>query len=384
MKNRQGLTIAALIVAIVGLSIGFAAFSNTLTISSSASVNPDDSAMNVVWSSSSSSAEANAIVPTLQPNNVTNFTSTNASITGEDFRTLNNVSANFTAPGQSVTYNLHVYNAGSYTAYLTNLLMGSKTCAAIEQQNASDTATDTLVQDACRGISISVTVGTETLTSSGSLNNQALAPNASVAAQVVITYATGSSYVDGPMSVTFGNITFDASTVQASQQQSDPESPSQNADISGSYNLYFGDNPTTQISLNNDGTGYIVYQSNNVNITYEYSNGKVIANVFGQSQEFDSYLLEGNKVFVLIDSVWTTNGSVGLQTPLEGFTYSGASSLSFGSNGTVTSGEGEGTYFVIGNKLFMDINGTPYMYIISQDYSFFETEGGGSVYTKQN
>ena len=42
MKNRQGLTIAVLIVAIVGLSIGFAAFSNTLTISSSASVNPSD------------------------------------------------------------------------------------------------------------------------------------------------------------------------------------------------------------------------------------------------------------------------------------------------------------------------------------------------------
>ena len=42
MKNRQGITIAALIIAIVGLSIGFAAFSNTLTISSSATVNPCD------------------------------------------------------------------------------------------------------------------------------------------------------------------------------------------------------------------------------------------------------------------------------------------------------------------------------------------------------
>jgi len=234
MKNKQGLTIAALIIAIVGLSIGFAAFSNTLTISSSASVSPDDSAMNVVWSSSSSSAGTNAIEPTKDPNNVANFTATNATITGEDFRTLNNVSAAFTAPGQTVTYNLHVFNAGSYTAYLTNLAFGNKTCAAIPQQNASDTATGTLVQEACKGISISVTIGTETLTSSGSLNNQAIAPNASVQARVVITYSEGSSYVDGPMSVTFGNITFNASTVAGSSQggneQGGQEEPQQSTD----------------------------------------------------------------------------------------------------------------------------------------------------------
>ena len=225
MKNKQGITIAALIIAIVGLSIGFAAFSNTLTISSSASVNPDPTSMNVVWSSSSSRAETNSITPTKNITDVTNFTATNATITGEDFRTLNNVSAAFTEPGQTVTYNLYVYNAGSYTAYLTNLAFGNKICTAVPQQNASDTATNTLVQAACNGISISVKIGAETLTSSWSLNNQALAPNTSAPAQVVITYAAGSSYVDGPMSVTFDNITFDASTVQGSSQQGGENEP---------------------------------------------------------------------------------------------------------------------------------------------------------------
>ena len=114
MKNKKGITIAALIIAIVGLSIGFAAFSNTLTISSSASVNPDTTSMNVVFSSSSSSAETALIQSTKNINDVANFTSTNATITGADYRTLNNVSAAFTAPGQNVTYNLYVYNAGSY------------------------------------------------------------------------------------------------------------------------------------------------------------------------------------------------------------------------------------------------------------------------------
>ena len=212
MKNKQGITIAALIIAIVGLSIGFAAFSNTLSISSSANVNPENT-MNVVFSSSNSDAETDPIVPTLNPNNVTGFTSTNGTIV-ESGRTLSNLSAAFTAPGQSVTYNLYVYNDGPYVAYLTDLTMGSISCDAIPQQNESDNATDSLVEAACRGMSVSVTIGTVTLTSSGSLNNQSLQANGGyVNASVTISYAEGSSYVDGPMSVTIGDITFAASSV---------------------------------------------------------------------------------------------------------------------------------------------------------------------------
>jgi len=227
MKNKQGITIAVLIVAIVGLSIGFAAFSNTLTISSSASVNPTNM-MNVVFSSSNSDAETNPIVPTLTPNNVNNFTSTNGEII-ESGRTLSNLSAAFTAPGQSVTYNLYVYNDGPYIAYLTDLTMGSITCDAIEQQNASDNATDTLVAAACEGMSVSVTIGETTLTSSGSLNNQALQANGGyVNASVTISYAEGSSYVDGPMSVTIGDITFTASSVAG--EVATPTEPSEGDD----------------------------------------------------------------------------------------------------------------------------------------------------------
>ena len=212
MKNKQGITIAALIIAIVGLSIGFAAFSNTLNISSSANVNPENT-MNVVFSSSNSDAETDPIVPSLSPNNVTGFTSTNGTIV-ESGRTLSNLSAAFTAPGQSVTYNLYVYNDGPYVAYLTDLTMGSISCDAIPQQNESDNATDSLVEAACRGMSVSVTIGETTLTNSGSLNNQSLQANGGyVNASVTISYAEGSSYVDGPMSVTIGDITFTASSV---------------------------------------------------------------------------------------------------------------------------------------------------------------------------
>ena len=63
MRNKQGITIAALIVAIIGLSIGFAAFANTLTISSSASVTPDSSNFRVVFSKVSSSEQAGQEYP---------------------------------------------------------------------------------------------------------------------------------------------------------------------------------------------------------------------------------------------------------------------------------------------------------------------------------
>jgi len=227
MKNKQGITIAALITAILGLSIGFAAFSNTLNISSSANVNPENT-MNVVFSSSNSDAETNPIVPTLTPNNVTNFTSTNGEII-ESGRTLSNLSAAFTAPGQSVTYNLYVYNDGPYVAYLRDLTMGSITCDAIPQQNANDTATESLVVEACKGMNVSVTIGTSTLTSSGSLNNQSLSANGGyVNSSITISYVEGSAYVDGPMSVTIGDITFTASSVAG--EVATPSEPSEDDD----------------------------------------------------------------------------------------------------------------------------------------------------------
>ena len=46
-RSTKIIAIAALLIGIVGLSLGFAAFSNTLTISSSAEVTPDQSAFNV-------------------------------------------------------------------------------------------------------------------------------------------------------------------------------------------------------------------------------------------------------------------------------------------------------------------------------------------------
>jgi hypothetical protein len=49
-RNSKVIAIVALCIGVVGLSLGFAAFSNTLTISSSATVAPDASTFNVDFS----------------------------------------------------------------------------------------------------------------------------------------------------------------------------------------------------------------------------------------------------------------------------------------------------------------------------------------------
>jgi len=373
MKNKQGITIAALIIAIVGLSIGFAAFANTLTISSSASVNPDPTSMNVVFSSSSTSAQINPITPTKNLDNVTNFTATNATITGADYRTLNNVSAAFTEPGQTVTYNLYVYNAGSYKAYLNELNMGTKTCSIVEnQEHPEQEATESLKNAACNGISISVSIDNVTLTSSGSLNNMELNVDSSKPVQIVISYASGSAYVDGPISVSFGNITFNATSApissggQGGNEQGGGQSgqEQQSTPVAGTYTGFVGD--ISEIVLNNDGTASIqVPGEGTFPITYTYDSTNSIVTLIGLEEDtpMNYTQVENNKVLStdMFGSltVLTTNGSNGLTLSA---TYTcqnneGEATATFNTDGRMNFASESNDYFVLGNTIYSLKNG---------------------------
>ena len=267
MKDKQGITIAALIIAIVGLSIGFAAFSNTLTISSSATVTPSDENFIVQFSKVSGADQTGSEYP-IVPNSETY--GDNAIINSSNKKLLEGVHAKFTAPGQSVTYTLYVRNTGAYVAYLKELAFanatnatGSETykhCyAATTDSNSQpisseNQATPSLVTQACNGIDISVTIGTASnitpSSASKSLGNQALSANGGyVQATITITYANNASYVDGPMEVEFGNISFTATSNSGTsqQEQSGQEEPQQTVDAlipteEEKSSAYFGGN----------------------------------------------------------------------------------------------------------------------------------------------
>ena len=56
-KTYKYIAVAALLLGIVGVTLGYAAFSSTLNITSSAEVTPDSSTFNVDFSSSNSSVQ---------------------------------------------------------------------------------------------------------------------------------------------------------------------------------------------------------------------------------------------------------------------------------------------------------------------------------------
>ena len=251
-RGNQAMGIAALFIAVIGLSLGFAAFSNTLTIKSSATVTPSGMNFDIDLSSASgSTVDGNlsgiiAPTPTAGSYNATYFTADTATITNDSTAGTNGstnariegLKANFTEPGQTVTYLMYARNVGNYIGYLNGVTFSSKTAANNEtgakvcypksavDNEETNVATTGLVTAACNAITITVRVGgtvtdaaTHTITggtlfsetkANGVTNyttDHSLAIGASEPILVTIAYASGdANRVDGPMVVEFGDI----------------------------------------------------------------------------------------------------------------------------------------------------------------------------------
>lgn len=214
-RNARVLAIIGLLVGVVGLSLGFAAFSNTLTIKSSAEVKPDDSVFNVDFSKNSDSVDDSEIVPVLNPNNVTGFSATNAVIDNDNGdAVIKNLHAVFTKPGQEVTYNLYTKNAGELAAYLKSVTFSNVSGeSATKKCTAKTGTTQNLVNAACNGITLTITVGTESFTETtlrsafASATAHDLAKDGSEPVKVRIAYESESVQADGGFDVAFGDIT---------------------------------------------------------------------------------------------------------------------------------------------------------------------------------
>ena len=209
-KNRSSKIVAilALVVGVAGLSLGFAAFSNTLTIKSSAEVKPDSNKFNVDFSSASTAVETSPVAPALNKT-VEGFTATNGTIDNSTDPVISNLKATFTEPGQTATYSFYAYNAGEYDAFLKSITFenvseesSSKVCTPATGTTAN------LVAAACEGISVSVKVGDEAATtgSVASITNHSLAKATAEPVVVTISYAQDAAIADGDFTVAFGDI----------------------------------------------------------------------------------------------------------------------------------------------------------------------------------
>ena len=217
-KGYKVIAIVALMLGVVGVTLGYAAFTSTLTISSSAEVKPSSANFNVDFSSSSSSVLTAAIQPELTPSTpVEGFTATDATISNSGDPTITNLHATFTQPGQSVTYRFYSYNAGEYVAYLNKITFsGTKSCTAKAVESPATPATQSLVNAACNGISLSVKVGSDdpTTSSIASLTNHTLGINAAEEVVVTISYAQDAAVADGDFDVTLPSIVLTYDSVE--------------------------------------------------------------------------------------------------------------------------------------------------------------------------
>ena len=215
-KNRDTklILVTVLAVGVMGLSIGFAAFSNVLKINSAATVSPDASTFNVDFSSSDSEVETNPIVPEITQ--ATTLAATNAVIDNSSDPTISNLNATFNAPGQKATYKFYAYNKGELDAFLKSVIYANVSGQTANKVcTAAPGTTDALVQKACEGIVVKVKVGNEAETTSGltSITNHQLLKSASEPVTVTIEYLENSARADGDFTVSFGNISLNYSSV---------------------------------------------------------------------------------------------------------------------------------------------------------------------------
>ena len=225
-KNKK-LTIVVLAIAVVSLTIGFAAFSSSLNISSSATVAPNSSNFSVRLSNSKTSYESGNL-----PNSPTIVGNVTApigfNVAGAAFMVAASggasASIGFVEPGASVTYTLYVRNDGKYTAYLNEIIFDDADASNVDGSTSfkvciTSGSTLSLMNEACKAISATVTIsnGTKTETATNAtksgISGFTLAPGSSADVTIKFEYASNGARADGPFNVYFGNIKFNFSTV---------------------------------------------------------------------------------------------------------------------------------------------------------------------------
>lgn len=137
-RKIKTLSVVALIVAVLGLTVAFAALSQTLTINGTASV--DAASWDIHFANLSTGQTTGAAT-----------VKTEAQISGEKNTTIGDYDVIITKPGDSITYTFDVVNAGTVDANLGELTKNVKpTCTS----NSGVSADETIV---CDGLTYSLT-----------------------------------------------------------------------------------------------------------------------------------------------------------------------------------------------------------------------------------
>lgn len=204
-RKQKLLIIVALIVGIASLSVGFAAFSTTLNISSSASVTPSSDTFKVKFSTSKDSLIVDKVAPSSKTSGIA---TRNGVIDNSTNPTIKGLYATFTSPGQYVEYTFYARNEGEYTAYLNSIIfLGDKTC------NGEDDASAELVSSACESIIITATIGDTTYTETTPIEGHILSKGEGEQIKIRLEYLSTGTAVDGMFVIKFPNVSLIYSSI---------------------------------------------------------------------------------------------------------------------------------------------------------------------------
>lgn len=194
-RKTSKLILILLLVLIAGLSIGFAAFDRNLTIQSGAKVTPNPDGFSVVFSAEQNSSTAGTTV--------TDGTYAEAVTIAANSTTLSGLTATFTEPGQTATWEFYAYNAGIYDAFLNDVTLGDIEYT-IDPKYGTD---ENKVKEAIKGIKLQVKVNETTFTSSNdTVNTHTLEEKTGEKVVVTLSYEANSAIADGNFDVTIGDI----------------------------------------------------------------------------------------------------------------------------------------------------------------------------------
>lgn len=126
-KSGKVIAIVALLFAVAGLSLGFAAYSTTLNITSSADVKLDSNAWKIGFSTATTAITPGTVTGTLTGAETNDNPGT---LNLQQFVISQTTPATLhTTNGSKVEYNFYIVNEGDLDAYLNSITMGNLSCA---------------------------------------------------------------------------------------------------------------------------------------------------------------------------------------------------------------------------------------------------------------
>lgn len=202
-KTSKVIAVAALIVAVIGLGIGFAAFNASLTIDAGATVEVQDTfSSNVKFVDSSLSCTPKA-------DTTASVDTSTAAIADH---AVSGIDVTLKTPGDAVTCTVDVKNASAFTAYLEEIKTASAiSCPAVTNAQG--------VEEACATITLDVTSGDTTVQAtstaaaqSTAITGNTIAKDATSTVSFTITYA-GPAVASETFTVSVPQISVKYSTV---------------------------------------------------------------------------------------------------------------------------------------------------------------------------